>query len=74
MAVKMSGSGPGSGPYLACYKKAVNAVESGLDEDTRVKYQAEAKQWSEQPMPPQQQRRYVQASCSVRSGVTHLCN
>jgi hypothetical protein len=37
MAMKMSGSGPGTRPYLSCYKNAVTAVKEGLDKKNAVK-------------------------------------
>jgi hypothetical protein len=74
MAATMSKSDPGSRAYLACYKNAIKVVEEGLDDETRLKYRAEAKKWSEQQPPPQHQRRYVQASCFIRSAVTNIDN
>ena len=59
MAAELSGAKPGSVAHLSCYKKALKAIEEGLDEETRVKYRAEAKKWSEQKPPPRQQQRYV---------------
>ena len=59
MAAELSGSKPGSVAYLACYGKAVKVIEEGLDEETWIKYRAEAKQWSEYKPPPRQQQRYV---------------
>ena len=57
MASEMSGSKAGSVAYIACYAKALKTIEEGLDEDTRIKYRAEAKQWSEYKPPPHQQHR-----------------
>ncbi|KAI9440947.1 hypothetical protein H4582DRAFT_2074735 [Lactarius indigo] len=57
MAVEMSGSTPGSRSYLGCYRKAVKLIGERLDEDTQVKYRAEAKKWAEQGVPPRQQQR-----------------
>ncbi|KAI9433196.1 hypothetical protein H4582DRAFT_2082678 [Lactarius indigo] len=57
MAVEMSGSTSGSRSYLGCYRKAVKLIDERLDEDTRVKYRAEAKKWAEQGVPPRQQQR-----------------
>jgi hypothetical protein len=59
MAVKASDSKPGSVPYLSCYKKGIKIIDEGLDEETRVKYRAEAKKWTEQKPPPRQQQRYA---------------
>lgn len=59
MAAELSGSKPGSVAYIACYGKAIKMIEEGLDEETRIKYRAEAKQWSEHMPPPRQQQRYV---------------
>ncbi|KAI9456959.1 hypothetical protein BJY52DRAFT_1187564 [Lactarius psammicola] len=53
----MSGSRPGSAAYLGCYKKAVKIINERLDEETRVKYRAEAKKWTEQRPPHGQQQR-----------------
>ncbi|KAH9179081.1 hypothetical protein EDB89DRAFT_1901132 [Lactarius sanguifluus] len=47
MAIEMSGSPSGSSRYLGFYQKAIKLVEEGLDEETRVKYRAEAKTWAE---------------------------
>lgn len=69
MAAEMSESKPGSGAYLGCYKKAIKAIEEGLDEDTRQKYRAQATKWSEQQPPPRQQQRYVR-NHSIRSEAT----
>ncbi|KAH9030877.1 hypothetical protein EDB85DRAFT_2146391 [Lactarius pseudohatsudake] len=57
MAIKMSKSRAGSAAYLGFYKKALKLVHEGLDEETRVKYRAEAKIWEEQKPPPRQQQR-----------------
>ena len=51
----MSESKPGSPAYLAHYKKAFKTIKDGLDRDMRVKYQAEAKKWTEHRLPPQEQ-------------------
>ena len=69
MAAEMSESKPGSGAYLGCYKKAIKAIEEGLDKDTRQKYRAQATKWSEQQPPPRQQQRYVR-NHSIRSEAT----
>jgi len=66
MAVEMSGSRLGSAAYLGCYKKAVKIINERLDEETRVKYRAEAKKWTEQRPPHGQQQRYVYANHSIR--------
>ena len=60
MAAELSGSKPGSAAYLGCYRRAVKTIEEGLDEETRRKYLAQAKKWSEEKPPPRQQQRYVQ--------------
>jgi hypothetical protein len=60
MATEMSESKPGSGAYLGCYRRAIKTIEEGLDEETRQKYRAQAKKWSEQKPPPRQQQRYAQ--------------
>ena len=57
LAAEMSGSKAGSPAYLAYYKKAVKTIKDGLDEDTRVKYRAEAKKWTEHRLPPREQMR-----------------
>ena len=57
MASEMSGLKAGLVAYIACYVKALKTIEEGLDEDTRIKYRAEAKQWSEYKPPPHQQHR-----------------
>ncbi|KAH9027300.1 hypothetical protein EDB84DRAFT_1563480 [Lactarius hengduanensis] len=57
MAVEMSGSAPGSPHYLGFYQKAIKLIDEGLDEETRVKYRAEAKKWAEKTVPPQEQQR-----------------
>ncbi|KAF8265600.1 hypothetical protein EI94DRAFT_1702352 [Lactarius quietus] len=56
MAAEMSGSKPGSAHYLSFYRKAFKTVEGRLDEETRVKYQADAKEWTENKPPPRQQQ------------------
>jgi hypothetical protein len=58
-ATELAQSGSGSPAYIACYTKAVKAIEESLDEDTRVKYRADAKKWSQQMPPPQKQMQYV---------------
>ena len=57
LAAKMSGSKVGLLAYLACYKKAFKMIKDGLDKDTRVKYQAEAKEWTEHRLLPWEQMR-----------------
>jgi hypothetical protein len=66
MAVEMSESKAGSAAYLGCYKKAIKTINEGLDEETRVKYRADAKKWTEQKPPPRQQQRYVHADLSIK--------
>ena len=51
----MSESKPGSPAYLACYKKAFKTIKDRLDKDMRVKYQAEAKKWTEHRPPTLEQ-------------------
>jgi hypothetical protein len=65
MAAEMSESKAGSARYLGCYKKAVKVINEGLDENTRERYRAEAKTWTEQKLPPRQQQRYVHANHSL---------
>jgi divalent metal cation (Fe/Co/Zn/Cd) transporter len=59
MTAQLSGAKVGLVAYIACYSKVLQIIEEGLDEETQEKYQAEAKQWSEQKPPPQIQQRYV---------------
>ena len=59
MATELSGSKSGSADYIACYAAAFKTIEEGLDEETQVKYRAEAKLWSEDKPPPHQQHRCV---------------
>jgi hypothetical protein len=59
MAAEMSESKPGSAAYLSFYNKAIQTIEEGLDEATRVKYRADAKEWSEKRPPPRQQQWYM---------------
>src|ERR1700761_8258826 len=59
---ELAQSGSGSPAYIACYSKAVKAIEENLDEATRVKYQADANKWSQQKPPPQKQMQYIQSS------------
>jgi hypothetical protein len=66
MAVMMLDSRPGLGPYLGCYKNAVKTIDKGLDEETRVKYRAEARKWTEQKPPPRQQQWYTHVILSDR--------
>jgi hypothetical protein len=69
MAVEMSGSKAGSAAYLGCYKKAIKTIDGRLDEDTRMKYRADAKTWTEQKPPPRQQQRYAHANHFLRPKV-----
>ncbi len=70
MALKMSGSKWGLAAYLSCYKKSIKAINRRLDEDTQVKYRAEAKKWTEQQAPPWQQQQYEHANHYVIWEVT----
>ncbi|KAF8261280.1 hypothetical protein EI94DRAFT_1705653 [Lactarius quietus] len=56
LAAEMSGAKAGLPAYLGCYKRAIKTVNDQLYEETRVKYQAEAKKWVEHKPPPQQQQ------------------
>jgi hypothetical protein len=56
-AIKMSGSKPGLAAYLGCYRGAMKNITEGLDKETQQKYKAQAKKWTEQKPPPQQQQR-----------------
>jgi hypothetical protein len=69
MAVEMSGSAPGSPRYLGFYQKAMKLVDEGLDEETRVKYRAEAKKWAEKTVPPQEQQRYGHTKSFHQTGI-----
>ena len=55
MAAELSESKPGLAAYLGCYRRAVKTIKEGLDEETRRKYLAQAKKWSEEKLPPRQQ-------------------
>jgi hypothetical protein len=59
MAAKLSWAKGGLAAYIGSYKKAFQIIEEGLDEETRVMYQAEAKKWSEHKPPPWQQQQDV---------------
>ena len=69
MATELSGSKAGTTHYLSFYRMAYKIIEERLDEETRVKYQAEARQWTEYEPPPQQQRRYVYTCHSIQQKV-----
>jgi hypothetical protein len=55
--LRCQGLSLGLGCYLGCYQKAIKKIVERLDEETQVKYQAEAKKWTEQQPPPRQQQR-----------------
>jgi hypothetical protein len=56
LAAQLSGVKPGLVAYIGSYRKALQMVDDKLDEETQVKYRAEAKQWTEQkPLPWVQQ-------------------
>ncbi|KAF8262443.1 hypothetical protein EI94DRAFT_1704760 [Lactarius quietus] len=59
MAAEMSGCKAGSPAYLRCYKKALKIIEDRMDDDDKVKYQADAKKWTEHKLPPRQQLRQI---------------
>jgi hypothetical protein len=65
MAADMAGSKAGTGAYLGYYKKALKQIDEGLDEETRMEYQAQAKKWTEQKPPHWQQQWYIQTTLSV---------
>ncbi|KAF8262217.1 hypothetical protein EI94DRAFT_1704942 [Lactarius quietus] len=60
MALSMSDSKAGSAEYLGCYQKALKTVLGGLTEEAISKYKAQAKRWTEDRLPPQQQRRMME--------------
>ena len=66
MATEMSNDKAGSVAYLCCYKKALKILEEKLDDDTRVKYRAEAKKWTEHQPPARQQMRYAHTYNLIR--------
>ncbi|KAF8258204.1 hypothetical protein EI94DRAFT_1708190 [Lactarius quietus] len=57
MAAKMLGCKAGSPAYLRCYKKALKIIEDRMDNNDKVKYQADTKKWTKHKPPPQQQLR-----------------
>jgi hypothetical protein len=56
VAAQLSGARPGSVAYISSYRKALQIVDERLDDETCVKYWAEAKKWTEQKPPPQIQQ------------------
>jgi hypothetical protein len=66
MAAELSQSTPGSKSYIGNYSTALKTINERLDEETQVKYRADAKQWTEEKAPPRQQQRYVHASHSSK--------
>jgi len=59
LAVELSGSPPGSQPFLHGYKRAHSQVEEKLTKRERQKYRIMAKKWSEKKLPPRMQQQYV---------------
>jgi hypothetical protein len=70
LAKKLARKAGGSAHYLGYYKKALKRVERKLSEDKRQEYEAMAKDWTEKPLPPRLQQRYVHSHDSNRSGLT----
>jgi hypothetical protein len=68
LAAEMSGSKSGTIPYLGCYKLALKNVEAELSDDLRIKYEAQARLWTEEKPPPSEQSRCVHAGYSSRRG------
>lgn len=66
MALSMSNARAGSAEYLSCYRRALTSLEGDLPDETKAMYTAQAKKWTEEKPPPEQQRRYVHAHCSFR--------
>ncbi|KAH9035545.1 hypothetical protein EDB85DRAFT_1889308 [Lactarius pseudohatsudake] len=60
MTLSLSDSKGGSDKYLACYQKALKIVQAGLSQETKEKYRAQAKKWTEDIPPPWQQRKMMQ--------------
>ncbi|KAH9009917.1 hypothetical protein EDB83DRAFT_2530998 [Lactarius deliciosus] len=60
MTLSLSDSKGGSDKYLACYQKALKILQEGLSQETKEKYRAQAKKWTEDIPPPQQQRKMMQ--------------
>ncbi|KAH9015212.1 hypothetical protein EDB84DRAFT_1567794 [Lactarius hengduanensis] len=60
MTLSLSDSKGGSDKYLACYQKALKIVQAGLSQETKEKYRAQAKKWTEDIPPPRQQRKMMQ--------------
>jgi hypothetical protein len=71
MALSLSGARAGSGEYLSCYRKALKTLEVGLTEETKAKYTAQAKKWTEDKPSPRQQHRYVHTHHSCRHAGTN---
>ena len=59
MALELSGEKAGSSKYLSCYQKALKSVKERLSDETKVKYRAEVRKWTEDVLPPWQQRQYI---------------
>jgi len=59
LAVELSGSPPGSQPFLRAYKRACSQVEEKLTKRECQKYRIMAKKWSEKKLPPRMQPWYV---------------
>lgn len=70
LALKLSGSTSGSPAYLKAYKTALSKVEKKLSQSQKKRYRAMAQEWSEKPLPPTVQQRYVHVDVSSTLALT----
>src|ERR1700761_1141908 len=59
MALSLSNSTAGSPKFLKCYQHALKHLIRSLSDETKLKYQVRARNWSEHKLPPSQQSKYV---------------
>jgi hypothetical protein len=57
MALLLSDSKAGSTDYLKCYQKALKMVEDRMSKEMKAMYRVQAKKWTDDKPPPQQQHR-----------------
>jgi len=68
LVAELSESPPGSAEFLCAYKPACTQIKNNLSRAEKEKYEAMAKEWTNNRLPPRMQERYVYDDNSRRLG------
>ena len=72
MAVKLSHNTSNPPHYLSRYNRARSKAVRKMTDNQRQTYEAMAKEWTENKLPPEVQQRYAHGNDSSRLGLTYF--